>query len=115
VVHAWTLPFLGVAGRSGTLPQGVIDETAAQAAEILRGSIRRGSVDPTSSAVEMWLVEGLPSLSLLQAAANADLLVVGSRGRGGWKGLLLGSVSTQCVTQSPCPVAVIRDHDGDAD
>jgi nucleotide-binding universal stress UspA family protein len=115
VVHAWTLPFLGTAGRSGTLPQGVTDEAAAQASETVRESLRHGGVDAARSDVEMWLVEGLPTLSLLQAAVNADLLVVGSRGRGGWKGLLLGSVSTQCVTQSPCPVAVIRDDDDEAD
>ena len=70
--------------------------------------LRHASVDTTRPDVEMWLVEGLPNLSLLHAAGNADLLVVGSRGYGGWKGLLMGSVSAQCVTQAPCPVAVVR-------
>jgi nucleotide-binding universal stress UspA family protein len=109
VVHAWRLPYLGFAGRSGSLPQDVVDEFGARAGETLRDSMRRGSVDTTRPDVEMWLVEGLPNLSLLHAAGNADLLVVGSRGYGGWKGLLMGSVSAQCVTQAPCPVAVIRD------
>ncbi|WP_203789195.1 universal stress protein [Paractinoplanes rishiriensis] len=111
VVHAWTLPYLGFAGRSGSLPQDAIDEFAARAGETLRDSMRRGSIDATRPDVEMWLVEGLPNLSLLQAAGNADLLVVGSRGYGGWKGLLMGSVSAQCVTQAPCPVAVVRGGD----
>ncbi len=93
----------------------VSTRAAVQASETLRESMRRGSVDGTRSDVELRLVEGSPALSLLHAAEDADLLVVGSRGYGGWKGLLLGSVSTQCVTQSPCPVAVIRDHDGAAD
>jgi nucleotide-binding universal stress UspA family protein len=115
VVHAWTLPYLGFAGRSGALPQDAIDEVAVKAAETLRESIRLASIDATRSDVELWLVEGSPNLSLLQAANNADLLVVGSRGYGGWKGLLLGSVSTQSVTQSPCPVAVVRDHDADSE
>ena len=115
VVHAWTLPYLGFAGRSGALPQDAIDEVAAKAGETLRESIRLASIDATRSDVEMWLVEGSPNLSLLQAANNADLLVVGSRGYGGWKGLLLGSVSTQSVTQSPCPVAVVRDNDADTE
>lgn len=113
VVHAWTVPYLGFAGRGSGLPREAIDEIAAKAGETLRESLRSGSVDATRSDVEMWLVEGYPALSLLQAAANADLLVVGSRGYGGWKGLLLGSVSTQSVTQSPCPVVVIRDQDDD--
>lgn len=111
VVHAWTLPYLGFAGRSGGLPQDALDEVAVQAGEALRESMRRASIDATRSDVEMWLAEGAPNLMLLQAASNADLLVVGSRGYGGWKGLLLGSVSSQSITQSPCPVAVVRDRD----
>lgn len=51
---------------------------------------------------------GRPAEQLLEVARGADLLVVGSRGRGGFRGLLLGSVSLQCVTHADCPVAVIR-------
>jgi nucleotide-binding universal stress UspA family protein len=49
-----------------------------------------------------------PSAALIRLAAHADLLVVGSRGFGGFRGLLLGSVSQQCVQHATCPVLVVR-------
>ena len=50
----------------------------------------------------------LPAPALREESKSADLLVVGSRGRGGFTGLLLGSVSRQCIHRSACPVVVVR-------
>lgn len=58
--------------------------------------------------VERVVTRDRPAHSLLEQAAGAQLLVVGSRGRGGLSGLVLGSVSHAVVHRSPCPVAVVR-------
>jgi nucleotide-binding universal stress UspA family protein len=63
---------------------------------------------PRPKAVELVPVHTAATRTLLEAALGADLLVVGSRGRGGVRGLLLGSASQQCVHHAPCPVVVVR-------
>ncbi len=64
--------------------------------------------DSPSVPVSSTIVEGSPGYALVAAAANADLLVVGSRGHGGFAELLLGSVSEHCARYAPCPVTVVR-------
>jgi nucleotide-binding universal stress UspA family protein len=59
------------------------------------------------------VIGGPPARELLEAARDADLLVLGTRGHGEVGGLLLGSVSMHCVHHAECPVVVIRTaHDG---
>ena len=52
--------------------------------------------------------EGSPAYVLIEAGRDADLLVVGSRGLGGFRGLLLGSVGQHCLTHAACSVVVVR-------
>jgi nucleotide-binding universal stress UspA family protein len=59
--------------------------------------------------VTVRAVTGLPAEELLNEAAHADMIVVGSRGAGGFKRLLMGSVSTQVTHHAHCPVVVIPD------
>jgi nucleotide-binding universal stress UspA family protein len=66
--------------------------------------------DTVGVTVERKLVAGDGAYALIHEAKGADLLVVGSRGRGGFSGLLLGSVSHQAAHHAPCPVVIIP-HD----
>lgn len=57
--------------------------------------------------VELHAAHGQSSAKLLEAAAGAEMLVVGRRGAGGFRGLLTGSTADQVVRHSPCPVVVV--------
>ena len=83
-------------------------EKARQAAEeaVAKAAIQIGGAKPAS--VTVRAVTGLPARNLIAASGDADLMVVGSRGGGGFAGLLMGSVSAQVVSHAACPVAVIR-------
>ncbi|MGW5740485.1 universal stress protein [Amycolatopsis sp. NPDC003861] len=59
-------------------------------------------------AIELEVVRGRPVRTLLERGEDAQLIVVGSRGRGGFTGMLLGSTSQALIAHSPCPVAVVR-------
>ena len=60
--------------------------------------------------VKTKLVHSHPVQALLDEAAGAELIVVGSRGRGGFTGMLLGSVSQAVLQHAGCPVAVVHPH-----
>jgi len=79
-------------------------EVAQKETDDILGKADEGSRPPS---VTVRAVNGLPAEELLRASAGADMLVVGSRGAGGFARLLLGSVSTQVTHHAHCPVVVI--------
>ena len=107
VVHAWLEP-AAVAVGSVVTAGGVEPELFEETAERTLADVV-GAVDTTAlpQGVESRVVAGAPAGALLDAAKDADLLVVGSRGRGGFTGLLLGSVSQQVAHHAPCPVLIV--------
>lgn len=107
VVHAWQFP--AAVDLVGAAADDLVRDMQQAAADLLdRVTDAVAGADPDVE-VERHVVEGGAAASLVNAAASADLLVVGTRGRGGFAGLLLGSVAHQCLHHAPCPVVVVRD------
>jgi nucleotide-binding universal stress UspA family protein len=79
----------------------------ADARRVLNDTIAATLGDSPSIEVTTMVIEGLASPTLLEVAAGATLLVVGSRGHGAFLGTVLGSVSEHCVRHAPCPVVVV--------
>ena len=118
VVHAWRLPLYAAAPEPvlpGMPAPTELDEQFVEAMEReARGTLDAAvhflqeeaggtlDIDVTGE-----LIRGQPAVELVSAADGAELLVVGSRGLGGFKGLLLGSVSQQCAHHATCPVVIV--------
>jgi nucleotide-binding universal stress UspA family protein len=84
----------------------------ADALAALKGYVEQALGPLGASKIEHRVACDLPARALLEASKDADLLVVGARGLGGFRGLLLGSVSQQCLHHADCPIAIIRPDAG---
>jgi nucleotide-binding universal stress UspA family protein len=77
------------------------------ATEALRASVE-AALGSGAAGVDLQVVNDLPVAALLRGAESAQLLVTGSRGLGGFRSLLLGSVSRALIERSPVPTVVVR-------
>jgi nucleotide-binding universal stress UspA family protein len=102
-VTAWRLPT-----TYGWIPSVADFDWAGNARRTLDGAIKDSLEDTRAASIRRDVVDDHPAAALLHAAADADLLVIGSRGRGELAGLLLGSVAQHVITHAPCPVLVVR-------
>ncbi|MGH2971598.1 MAG: universal stress protein [Gaiellaceae bacterium] len=117
-VHAWRFGYngyIGYAGFEGGAPAvgDDISELREAAAAALDATVREALPSPGLVEIEQRVVEGTAGAVLIDESRNADLLVVGSRGHGGFAQLLLGSVSQQCAHHAACPVVIVRSKPAD--
>lgn len=77
------------------------------AAEELTANVTSQLGEARPETVKVRAVSGFPAQELVEASKNADLVVIGSRGAGGFAKLLVGSVSSQVVEHAHCPVVVV--------
>lgn len=115
VINAWQYPATAATPAG---PQHLPDptemdaRTTAQLRAILRDELVPDTIDAEVDAeVEVGRGPAAPVLVAASARTSTEMLVLGARGLGGVRGLLLGSVSQQCVEHGSCPVVVLRGDD----
>ena len=113
-VYAWHVDYVGAGYLA--ISQPVIDAEGYQIREAAEAALEAILDEVVSDAedveIERRVVEGPAAPVLVDESRAADLLVVGSRGHGGFTGLLLGSVSQQCAQHAECPVVIVREPSG---
>jgi nucleotide-binding universal stress UspA family protein len=117
-VHAWMFGYIGGSvegypywgGSLGSYTSLGIDlgDLHHAAEDLLERALADVKGEAEGVDIERQVVQGSAAEVLVTAATPADLLVVGSRGHGGFAGLMVGSVSQQCVHHAPCPVVIIH-------
>ena len=109
VVHAWQYPAVGMTAFGGTaMPLITPDDLEKAADQVARETVNDVVSEEAQPRITTIVRMGHPAAVLVDVAQDADLLVVGSRGHGGFGGMLMGSVSSNVVHHASCPVAVIR-------
>jgi nucleotide-binding universal stress UspA family protein len=108
VVHVWHYPWVVVAAGAAAAAVGR-EEYEAEGRRVLEQATAALEAERGDVEIHPMLGSGSVADVLVRAAGDADLLVVGSRGRGGFTGLLLGSVSLQVAHHAPCAVVIVRE------
>ena len=107
VVHVWERSLLPPVG-SGSVPSSGVADTSRSAADELVEIIKEELGDEPPVLAQPVVKHGRPAEVLIEESAGANLLVVGTRGHGGFAGLVLGSVSQHVAAYAQCPVTVVR-------
>jgi nucleotide-binding universal stress UspA family protein len=108
-VHQVPAGWLGHGGAGHQEDTALLDQTKASAQEQV-DKVLAGLGGPHPEPVTVRAVDGVPAEALLGAAADAEVVVVGARGTGGFARLRMGSVSDQVAHHALCPVVIVP-HD----
>ncbi|HEY1331817.1 MAG TPA: universal stress protein [Actinomycetota bacterium] len=114
LVMAWEVPVSAYGYGFAVVNEDMIKGFVKQAEDCLADAVEAIRPDAPNLHIETNVVEGNAAEMLLRASRDADLLVVGSRGLGGFRELLLGSVSQHCAHHATCPVVIVRHVHEDA-
>jgi nucleotide-binding universal stress UspA family protein len=107
VVNVWEHTLLPPAG-SVSVSEHYVPDPSQRTAEDLVGVIKEELGDDPPVRVQPQVKQGRPAKVLIDESTNADLLVVGNRGHGGFAGLVIGSVSQHVAAYAKCPVTVVH-------
>jgi nucleotide-binding universal stress UspA family protein len=125
VIHAYRLPEMrgAYAYTESYLPAGALERRTEQdhalrakeetqaherAERLIEEALAAEGGQPEGTVIDRVVVAADPARTLIERSEEADVLVLGSRGLGGFQGLLVGSVSQKCLHHAHCPVVVVR-------
>jgi nucleotide-binding universal stress UspA family protein len=108
LVTAWEVAPVAYGYGYVAIPEDFLKELAKTAEDTIAAAVEVVRREAPDAEVHTKVVEGPATRVLLDQAEGADLLVMGSRGLGGFRELVLGSVSQQCAHHARCPVVIVR-------
>ena len=108
IVVVWHVPLVAYGAGWVPPPPQLSEDSEAAAKDVLAESMEIAKAEAETLEVESVIRAGQPANVLVEEAAGAEMLIIGSRGHGGFRELMLGSTSQQCAHHALCPVVIVR-------
>ena len=108
LVVVWHVPLAAYGAGWAPPPPHLSEDSQAAAQDVLSEAMEIVGAEIGEIEVEPVIREGQPARVLVDESTDVEMLIVGSRGHGGFRELMLGSVSQQCAHHARCPVVIVR-------